>query len=333
MRSTIYDVAARAGVSISTVSLVMNNPDRVSASSRSKVLMAVDELGYVPKSDAVSRARRGAGRVGVVAPFSSYASSAERLNGVFDELARRGQVTEVVAIDHESAAVTSSPLLDSLPLTTSLDGIIIVGITPSHDAVARFRRQELPVVIVGVDEFLDLPTVSIAEGSGARMIADALHARGYDRFLYLGEHQESDEYTSQSQLRGAGFRERLRELGVSEDRIDMRTAINDLGRARDEVVDYLDKTEGSVGIFAYCDVMAAGVLRAAHDAGREVPRDVGLIGFDDGELARSLDLTTVRQPLRESGRVAMQQLLEMLDGHGTTPSNVRLAIRLIERGT
>jgi DNA-binding LacI/PurR family transcriptional regulator len=333
VKSTIYDVAQRAGVSISTVSLAMNSPDRVSAPARAKVLAAIDDLGYVPKSDAVSRARRGIGRVGVVAPFSSYPSSAERLNGVFDELARSGSTAEVVAIDHESAAVTDSPLLESLPLTTSLDGLIVVGITPSADAVDRFRRQDLPVVIVGVDEYLDLPTVSIAEGGGARLVAELLHARGYERYLYLGEHQESLAYTSQSQLRGLGFRERLRELGVPDARIDERTSINDLDRSRGAVDEFLRGADETLGVFAYCDIMAAGALQALRRAGREVPREAGVAGFDDGEIARAVGLSTVRQPLRESGRVAMHQLLEAIEGREVTAANIRLAIRLIERDT
>jgi len=333
MKPTIYDVARLAGVSISTVSLAMNKPGRVSKASREKVLQAVDELGYVPKSDAVSRARRGIGRIGVLAPFSTYPSFGERLNGVFEELARRSKTAEVVAIDHESAAVATSPLLESLPITSSVDGLIIMGITPSLAAVERFRQQSLPVVILGVDEFLDLPTVSIAEASGGRLAAEYLHSQGFGRFLYLGERQRSNDYNSQSQLRESGFRGRLLGLGIPEDRIDSLMSANDLDDPRSVVADYLERTPSRVGIFAFCDLMAAGILQAARDAGRSVPADVSVVGFDDGSLARSLDLTTVAQPLRESGRAAVHLLFEALEGRMGASMNMRLAVKLVKGAT
>ena len=86
---TIYDVAKEAGVSISTVSLALNSPARVSEETRRKVLAAVDALGFVPKTDAVARARRGVGRVGVIAPYTSYPTVARRLNGVLQAAARQ----------------------------------------------------------------------------------------------------------------------------------------------------------------------------------------------------------------------------------------------------
>src|SRR4051812_33302144 len=114
--STIYDVAKRAGVSISTVSLALNSPSRVRAATLDRVLAAADELAFVPKADAVTRARKGIGRIGVLAPFSSYPSFARRLNGVFRAI--KGSGSEIVVYDQESAA---SSVLGSLPLTRRLD--------------------------------------------------------------------------------------------------------------------------------------------------------------------------------------------------------------------
>jgi LacI family transcriptional regulator len=85
-------------------------------------------------------------------------------------------------------------------------------------------------------------------------------------------------------------------------------------------------------VFASDDILAAGVLRAAHDLGLAVPGDVAVVGFDDGELAEALDLTTVRQPLEESGRAAMERLLQQLD-KPTTVREVALRLELVLRGT
>jgi len=97
---TIYEVARRAGVSIAIVSHVFNRPERVKSSTRERVLDVVDELGFVPKPTAVSLARKGVGRIGVLAPFTSYSSYATRLNGIFEACA--GRAVEVVVFDAPS---------------------------------------------------------------------------------------------------------------------------------------------------------------------------------------------------------------------------------------
>jgi DNA-binding LacI/PurR family transcriptional regulator len=143
---TIYDVAAEAGVSISTVSLALNSPTRVSDATRQRVLRAADALGFVPKADAVSRARRGVGRIGVVAPLTSYASFARRLNGVLRAV--QGQPLEVVVFDQQSAAATALPLLASLPLTRRLDGLVVMGLPLEESVATRLVSLELPTVLV-----------------------------------------------------------------------------------------------------------------------------------------------------------------------------------------
>lgn len=198
---TIYDVAAEAGVSISTVSLTLNSPGRVSERTRRRVLAAVDALGYVPKPDAVAKARRGVGRVGVIAPHTSYPSVARRLNGVLRAAATRP--LEVVLFDHESAAESASPLLSSLPVTGRLDGLIVVSI-PLDDAVARrLTAVKLPTVLVDV-RHPGFDSVHTDDVAGGRLAAEHLIARGHRRFGFLGEAQTSDRYVSPSRRRLEG---------------------------------------------------------------------------------------------------------------------------------
>src|SRR5215467_12329468 len=99
LAATIYDVATRAGVSISTVSLALNAPGRVRPATLARILSAADELGYTPKPEAVVRARRGVRRIGVVAPFTTYPSFARRLYGVMRTL--RNRSVEIVVYDEE----------------------------------------------------------------------------------------------------------------------------------------------------------------------------------------------------------------------------------------
>ncbi|MET0416154.1 MAG: LacI family DNA-binding transcriptional regulator, partial [Actinoplanes sp.] len=165
-RVTIYEVADRAGVSISTVSNVLNKPDRVSPATRSRVLAAADELGFVPKAQAVSLARRGAGRIGVMAPFTSYGSYMRRLSGLLS--AATELELDVVVFDHESAAAASSPVLASMPVHGRLDGLIVMGL-PIEDAIAgRLRERNLPTVAVDADSAL-FSRVVIDDSEGGRI--------------------------------------------------------------------------------------------------------------------------------------------------------------------
>ena len=169
-RVTIYDVAAEAGVSISTVSLALNTPARVSARTRQRVLQAADTLGYTPKTEAVAKARKGVGRIGVLAPYTSYASVARRLSGVLRAVG--DQPIEVVVFDQESAAHSASPLLASLPLTGRLDGLVIMSL-PLEEAVAqRLLTMELPAVLVDV-RHPDFDSVHTDDVSGGRLVARA----------------------------------------------------------------------------------------------------------------------------------------------------------------
>jgi LacI family transcriptional regulator len=329
--TTIYDVAARAGVSISTVSLVLNVPGRVSAATAQRVLSAIADLGYVPKTEAVARARRGVGRIGVLAPFSSYPSFARRLNGVFDAV--RGQPDEVVVFDQRSAAQTS--LLSSLPLTGRLDGLLVMAL-PLDDELARgLHKQRLPTVLVEVDR-PDFTTVAIDDAAGGRMVAEHLAGRGHRRFAFVGEQQSSNAYVSQSQARLGGFRQGLAATGLELPESAVRLVRHSAAAARDAVRELLAGPDRPTAVFAHDDILGAGAWHAARDAGLQVPADLAVVGFDDSDLSEHLGLTTVRQPLEESGRLAAELLLAMLrepapGAAGVSTRHVTLALSLIQR--
>jgi LacI family transcriptional regulator len=157
-------------------------------------------------------------------------------------------------------------------------------------------------------------------------------AHGHRRFGFLGEAQQSQLYVSPSQRRLAGFRAALAEAGYPLRGSDVRLTRHGVEPARAATKELLSVEDRPTAVFAGSDTLAAGVLRAAHDLGLAVPNDVAVVGFDDGDLAEALDLTTVRQPLEESGRVAMERLLQQLDKPGTV-REVALRLELVQRGT
>lgn len=319
---TIYSVAERAGVSISTVSLVMNAPHRVSPATRERVVAAAAELGYRRRAD--HRSEPGQLRVAVAAPFSSYPSYYRRLTGM---LARARDTTiDLMVHDLDSAAAADSPLLDALPARPGVDGVIVMGVPLSPAAVRASRAAGLPVVLVDVRSARprggDLPGVLVDDLLGGRLLGEHLRERGHDRVLFVHEPQLSRDYVSAGMLRAEGVAESL--------------ALDEVAVAPDDGLERVVRAlaaSGATAVVANHDALAVrvhGVLRAS---GRRIPEDVALAGYDDGDLAAGLGLTTVRQPFEESGRAAIDLLLAAIAGEGASISRVDLAPSLVVRAT
>lgn len=328
---TIYDVAERAGVSVTTVSNVLNKPGRVGAASMHRVLSAIDELGFTPKETAVSRARRGVGRIGVLAPFTSYASYRDRLVGVLH--ACEGRPVEVVVFDQESVAEAASPLLSSLPTTGRLDGLLIVGLPIEDSIVRRLARRKLPAVLI--DSFhRELTTVNTDDEAGGKLAAEHLLSRGYRHFAYAHERQRSKAFLSQGQKRAAGFLKALVDHGLDESAFRHVITTNDVEGGRRAATEILASTPRPDAVFAHFDDIAAGLVAGFRGAGVQVPDDIAVIGYDDNPLAQAMGITTVRQPFAESGRLGCVLLLEQLYGTSRpTTSHITLPVELVHRDT
>jgi LacI family transcriptional regulator len=324
--TTIYDVAARAGVSISTVSLVLNAPSRVKPTTLAAVMTAIDELDFVPKSEAVTRARRGIGRIGVIAPFTTYPSFARRLNGVLHAV--HGQSSEIVVYDQASAA---SSTLASLPLTRRLDGLVVMSL-PFSEEVAQRLLHQITTVLVEVER-PDFSSVTIDDRAGGRMVADLLVERGHERFAFLGEAQQSHHYFSQSEARLAGFRDALAAHGRDLPAASVRLVEHGREQAFAAADDLLAMAAPPTAIFAHDDRLASALLKAARSRGLNVPENLAIVGFDDSDIAEHLGLTSVRQPLEESGQIATETLLAQLANPKRSLQHTMLKLSLIERET
>lgn len=329
-KATIYDVAAEAGVSISTVSLALNRPQRVSRATLDKVLAAADKMGFTPKADAVTRARRGTGRVGVIAPFTSYPSFGRRLNGVLEELG--DQQLEVVVFNEQSAATSVSPLLSSLPITGRVDGLIVMALPLDEGVASRLRDQGLPIVVVDVaSSSFDLVTTD--DYLGGQLVASHLLDRGHKVFGFVRERQESNAYVSAADRRLAGFKDTIVARGQKLPAANVQLVHHGTLDAQEAVVSLLKGKTRPTAIFAHDDTLALGALRAARELGIDVPRELAIVGFDDSEVADAVDLTTVRQPFEQSGRAAAQLMVERLQSDPTVRKTITLGLELVVRGT
>lgn len=328
--ATIYDVAQQAGVSITTVSHALNKPGRVAPATLERVLNVIDELGFTPKATAVSRARKGVGRIGVIAPFTSYDSFRVRLLGVLSACA--DDPLDVVVYDHESAAEATSPLLGSLPATGRLDGLLIMGI-PLQDSMAeRLHQRQLPTVLV--DSYHpSLPSVNVDDERGGRLIAEHLIGEGHRTFAYVSERQQSLRFVSQAQRRISGVTAAMTDAGLDASELQRVFASHDVAGGRAAAADLIAQDSLPDAVVAHFDEIAAGLLLGLRAAGLGSPDDVAVAGYDDGPLAQALDLTTIRQPLVETGRAGAELLLEAISTGRLGANHLLLAPELVVRST
>lgn len=328
--ATIYDVASRAGVSISTVSHTLNRPHRVHAATRQRVLDAIDELGYVPKASAMAHARKAVGRIGVLAPFSSYESYGRRLKGILQEA--QGDAIEIVIYDQESAASATSPLLSALPVTRRLDGLVIMGLPLDDHLAERLLTQGLPTVLIDSTR-PELDSITIDDHAAGHRVGAHLIATSRRSFAYISEAQRSDAYLSQGQLRRTGLRRAATDAGIDPEQVRHVHASNDIAGGQAAIDRMFSERRLPDAVFAHQDVLAAGVLLGCRQHGIRVPDDLAIVGFDDGELAAALEITTVRQPLEDSGRLGYRHLRDALAGRHGLARHVTLGVELVVRAT
>jgi LacI family transcriptional regulator len=323
--NTIYEVAQRAGVSISTVSLAINHPDRVRADTRDRIMSVIDEIGFVPKERAVVRARAGVGRIAVLAPFTSYPAYSRRLNGILAELGRDG--TQVIVYDHEDMAVSASPLLGTIPVKGHVDGIIIMDMPIDRTIITRLKDRLPAVVIGGLGQ--GLPGVVADDVAGGRIVGERLTAWGHRRVAFVRETQVTFFPNAPTQLRFEGL---VSALGA-ESVIDISVARDDTGGS--DAVGQLfageDRSTWPTAIFATRDLVALKVWRAVRELGLRVPEDVSIIGFDDDPTVEAMGLTTIRNPLEESGAAALGMLQRRM--RDETVDDITLPVSLVVRAT
>lgn len=341
---TIYDVAKRAGVSISTVSLALNSPARVRADTLQRVQTAVRELGFIPSAEAAARARRGTRRVGVLGRFSAIPSLSERLRGLLDAAAREGY--EVVV--YEEGSVAFHPhLVDSLSLSRKLDGLILMDI-PITDRLAESLDQDgLPTVLIEYPR-PGIASVVIDNHDGGRLVGEYLAAHGYTRCAFLGLQADPEpalQSPSIDEQRLDGYRQGLSEAGLElDDRYVRRAPLPLSSReaergvlrdaARVAATSLFEQDPPPNAIFASSDLVAAVALSVARKRGLRIPDDVAIVGFDDADFAAFLELTTVRQQLFESGREAFGLLHDCISADGSAVAKtVTLPLEIVSRAT
>jgi DNA-binding LacI/PurR family transcriptional regulator len=327
---TIYDVAGRSGVSISTISRVLNSPDKVNPETRQRVMSAIDQLGFIPKAEARARALRHTNRIGVLTPFFTAPSFVQRLRGVASALSRA--IYELVIYPVDSVEHLQG-YISSIPLMQNLDGLIIMSLAVEDRDARRLHNNGMETVLIE-STHPRLNSICIDDAHGGRMAANHLMEKGHNRIGFLGDIEPPERYAIHPvKTRLAGFKKALEEAGISLPRNYIVQAPYTQDGSQKAAYELLTLTRPPTAVFAASDIQAASVLKVARTIKLRVPEDLAIVGFDDIDLAEFMDLTTIRQNLDESGRLAAEILLSKIKESNRSLRHINLPLALIERLT
>jgi DNA-binding LacI/PurR family transcriptional regulator len=305
---TIADVAQRAEVSIATVSRVLNGTTPVESEKAERVRRAMDELQFVPRHAARVLASKRTNTIGLLLPEISGAFFSPMLKGIESATHEAGYGLLIHSTKQEGPS--RRPLGEH-----NTDGLLIFTDGLDHRELYRLYNLNFPLVLLHQTppDSMQIPAIAIENKNGAAMLVNHLiEVHGRRRIVFL----QGPTGHEDSVWRERGYREALEERGI-----EFSAELIALGGFDDEEASITIQQMLADGIefdavFAGDDDAAIGAIRALQLAGRRVPEDVAVVGFDDIPFARYLSptLTTVRAPIEEVGREAVRQLTRLMHG-------------------
>lgn len=327
MKYNIYDVARKAGVSIVTVSKVINKADTVRDNNRQKVLQAMKELNYNPSAAARSLASGKTRVIGLVVDSLTDTFLSSAIGGINDYLENNGYFLALSLIqESNNEDVIKMPYLFQ---EDRVDGLLIVSPIYEDLYILELKGKKIPFVLMDNQKHHpSIPSIIVNNYKGGYDAARHLLDMGHKRILHLSG---PDIYMS-SQEREKGYRDAMIEAGCEPHVINSRQFSIACGY---EITRKLI-CEGSLnytGIFAADDYIAFGVIDALRNSNIKVPEDISIIGYDDQDLASSFHpkLTTIKQPADEMGRKGAETLLKIIKGELKRFNTVKLDPDLVVR--
>lgn len=330
MTTTLKDVARRAGVSIKTVSNVVNGNVRVTDEKRQRVLAALDELNYQPNLPARYLRK---GRVGVLAfaiPDLSNSYFSDIGNAI---ITAASDYSYTVLIDSTGGERAKENLLVNGLRPHLIDGIILSPLALEAEDLQPGKAR-LPLVLLG-ERFLDVPYdhVAIDNVAASHLAVDHLLSLGRRRIAAIGAQENRPGETTHLRLRG--YTEALTAANCSFDPqlvVEIKDYHRDSGLEAMRRLLNLDEPPDAV--FCFNDLLALGAMRAIYEAGYRMPEDIAVVGFDDIEDGRFAvpSLTTIAPDKEKIGATAVSLLLARIDGTRTVPpEHVEVPFSLIAR--
>jgi LacI family transcriptional regulator len=326
-RVTIREIAELAGVSIATVSRVVNGRGDVAPETRELVSRVIQERGYTTNRSAQSLSAGRSGLVGVLVPLVYPAYFSSILSGAAEALAEHDLQIVLSPTGGEHDREVS--VLDRLHGLT--DGALIILPEESSTELERLLASGYRFVVLDPLTPLDerIPSVSAAHTSGADQAMRHLLGLGHRRIAQV----TGPRGWVATEDRRRGYQAALAAAGVLPDPVLEVESVPEIEHGRRAAETLLDLPEPPTAIFAFNDNIAIGAIQAARARGLSVPGDLSVVGFDDVEHATIVSpaLTTVRQPLAEMGRMAVTLLMRLIERQRFETLRVELATRLVVR--
>jgi LacI family transcriptional regulator len=325
---TIREIADLAGVSIATVSRVVNGRGDVAPETRALVMRVIQERGYMTNRSARALSGGRTGHIGLTIPLMRGDYFAAILEGALEAVYEEDMQLVLYTTLHEHDREVS--VLERLSDGATDGSIILLPLESSGELVA-LQESGFPFVVVDPRIPLDdgIPAVSAAHRAGALAATEHLLSLGHRRIGHISGPPGWAATTERIE----GYHSALAVAGVlpTSELIAEGNFEAPTGAAAAKVL--LDLPDPPTAIFSANDNMAAGVLQVAHERGLKVPGDLSVVGFDDADLAKILSpgLTTVRQPLAELGRTGVNLLTRILEKQRVEALRVELATRLVVR--
>ena len=291
---------------------------------------AIDHLGFVPKAEARARAMRNTGRIGVLTPFFTAPSFVQRLRGAASALSKANYelvIYPVDSVDHLQGYISSIPIMGNL------DGLIIMSLALDDKDAHRLHDKGMETVLI---EYLhpQLNSIVIDDQHGGRLVAEHLIKKGHERVAFLGDIEPPEKFAIHPvRSRLLGFQQVLEEAGIPLSKPLIRSTSYTQEDSRKAAHELLRLPKPPTAIFSASDMQALGIMKVARMLNLNIPGDLAVVGFDDIDVAENVDLTTVRQQLDESGRLAVEMVLSRLNNSHRSLQHINLPLTLIERLT
>lgn len=331
-RPTIEDVARQAGLSLSTVSLVINNRGNVSDETRKKVNAVVERLAYHPTRSARGLASKTSGNIGFILTGEHFSQSEPFYTRIFlgteFEARNHNYYILLTTVGNQFSRHSDVP---RFLLERNVDGIIIAG-KINERLVEYIQGLGLPIVLVDYDlPRTRISSVLIDNRKGARDVTLHLYNTGHRAIGFIG----GDICHPSIAERCESFKETLLEVGLTPDEALMVTDEDDtrVENGSSAIHRMLSRGSKPTAIFAANDAMAIGCVRYLKEAGIRIPDDVAVAGFDDIDMAYHIEprLTTVRVFKEELGKLAVQRLVEIMNAKTQVVVTTHVPVELVIR--
>ncbi len=326
MKFNIKDVARKAGVSISTVSRVVNESKVVKPETHEKVMKAIEELGYKPNAIARSLKIKNTKTIGILIPDISNQFYPEVVRGI-EDIANMYEYNIFLCntdLDQEKEIKYYEALAEK-----QVDGTIFIGNIVSQDLYKKFKTYDIPVILIGAD-YEDVPSVGIDNVGASKEIVNYLIKKGHDRIAMITG-KNYDPVVGIARLEG--YKNALNEANMPiEDELIVEGGLR-FKNGYEGCRKILELESPPSAIFVANDEMAIGAMRAALEQGISIPEDLAIVGFDNIDMSAKVypSLTTVAQPMYEMGAIAMRVLTKILNDEILDSKKIVLNYSLLER--